>query len=63
MILLADDEIFEGSEFFRLRIVAVHFNEQAAALFRAADGLNNTFADVNIQDNDSKSGNQLVPFV
>ena len=54
MILLSDDVIFEGSEYFRLRIVAARYNGQAAALFRAEVGLFNTFADVNIQDNDSE---------
>ena len=52
MILLSDDQIFEGTEYFRLRIVAAQFNGQAAALFRAQDGLTNTFADVNIADDD-----------
>ena len=57
MILLSDDEILEGSESFRLRIVAARFIGQAAALFRAQDGLNNTFADVNIADDDGKFRN------
>ena len=57
MILLSDDAILEGSESFRLRIVAARFNGQAAALFRAQDGLANTFADVNIADDDGKFRN------
>ena len=52
VILLSDDHIFEGTEYFRLRIVAAQFNGQAEALFRAQDGLNNTIADINIADND-----------
>ena len=54
VIQIADDVILEGSESFRLRIVAARFSGQAAYLFRAQDGLNNTFADVNIADDDSK---------
>ena len=50
VIQIADDVILEGSESFRLRIVAVRFIGQAAALFRAQDGLAITFADVNIDD-------------
>ena len=57
MILLADDVILEGSESFRLRIVAARFSGQAAALFRAQDELTNTFADVNIADDDGKFRN------
>ena len=53
-ILLADDVIVEGTEFFRLRIVATRFIGEAAAIFRAQDGLNNTIADVAIEDNDCK---------
>ena len=54
VIQIADDVILEGSESFRLRIVAARFSGQAAVLFRAQDGLNNTFADVNIADNDGE---------
>ena len=57
VIQIADDKIFEGREYFRLRIVAVRFTGQAAALFRAQDGLTNTFADVNIADDDGKFRN------
>ena len=53
-IVLADDVIVEGTEFFRLRIVAARFIGQAAAIFRAQDGLNNTIADVAIEDDDCK---------
>ena len=54
VIQIADDKIFEGSENFRLRIVAARFTGQAVSLFRAQGGLANTFADVNIQDDDGK---------
>ena len=54
VIQIADDIIFEGSEHFHLRIVAARFIGRAAALFRAQVGFNNTFADVNIQDDDGK---------
>ena len=57
VIQIADDVILEDSESFRLRIVAARFSGQAAALFRAQDGLNNTVADVNIADDDSKLRN------
>ena len=57
VILISDDMIFGGSEHFRLRIVAARFTGQAAALFRAQDGLSNTFADVNIADDDGKFRN------
>ena len=53
-IVLADDEIVEGTEFFRLRIVATRFIWEAAVIFRAQDGLNNTVANVTIEDNDCK---------
>ena len=52
VILIAEDLSLEGSESFRLRIVAARFSGQAADLFIAQDGLNNTFADVNIADDD-----------
>ena len=54
VILLGDDNIVEGSETFRLRIVAARFIGQAANIFRAQDGLNNTVADVIIEDDDCK---------
>ena len=57
VIQIADDVILEGSESFRLRIAAARFSGQAAALFRAQDGLANTFADVNIADDDGKFRN------
>ena len=56
-ILIADDDIVEGAEAFLLRIVAARFIGQAATIFRAQDGLNNTVADVIIEDNDSQFTN------
>ena len=52
MIPISEDDILEGDETFRLRIVAARFMEQAAAIFRAQDELTNTFADVIIEDDD-----------
>ncbi len=63
VILLADDSIVEGTEDFRLRIVAARFFGQAAAIFRAQDGLNNTIAEVTIEDDDCKLINHPVQFV
>ena len=59
VIVLANDSILEGTEAFRLRIVAAQFFGQAAAIFRAEDGLTNTTADVVIEDNDCKFMNTL----
>ena len=53
-IVFADDAIIEGIETFRLRIVAARFIGEAATIFRAQDGLNNTVANVTIEDNDCK---------
>ena len=53
-ILLADDDIVEGTEAFQLRIVAARFIGQAATIFKLQDGLTNTVADVTIEDNDCK---------
>ena len=54
VIQIVDDKILEGTEYFRLRIVAARFIGQAADLFRAQDGLANISADAIILDNDSK---------
>ena len=54
VIELADDDIVEGTEAFRLRIVAARFIGQAATIFRAPAGLTNTVADVTIEDYDCK---------
>ena len=53
VILLSDDQIFEGREYFRLRIIGIRFIGQASIFFRPQDGLTNIFADVSIEDNDS----------
>ena len=52
MIQIADDSICERTEYFRLQIVDIRFIGQAANLVRAPDGVNNTFVDVHIEDND-----------
>ena len=57
VIQLAADDVVEGTEIFRLRIVAVRFIGGAATFFRAQDGLNNTVADVTVDDNDCKLTN------
>ena len=57
VIVLAEDDIVEGTEVFHLRIVAVRFIGQAAAIFRAQDGLTNFFTDVIIEDNDCEFTN------
>ena len=56
VIHIADDNIFEGSEAFRLRIVNVRFIGQAAAYFRTEDGVTSTVVDVTIADNDCELG-------
>ena len=53
-IVFANDTILEGIETFSLRIVAARFIGEAATIFRAQDGLNNTVANVTIEDNDCK---------
>ena len=59
VIQIAEDNTFEGSESFRLRIIAARFSGQAAVFFRAQDELNSTVADVNIADDDSKFRNSV----
>ena len=54
VILVASDGIVEGTEVFRLRIVAARFFGQAAAIFTAPPALNNTVANVIIEDDDCK---------
>lgn len=51
-ITIAPDKIFEGTEYFRLRIDDVRFIGDVP--LRPATGLNNTFADVTIADDDCK---------
>ena len=54
LILISDDDAFEGRETFRLRIVETRFLGQVATVFRAQGRLNETTADVIIEDNDCK---------
>ena len=54
VIQISDDISFEGRECFSLRICAVRFIGQAAQFFRAQDGVNKTFIDICIEDDDSK---------
>ena len=54
VIDLAADDLVEGAEAFHLRIVDIRFIAEAANIFRAQDGLNNTVANVTIEDNDCK---------
>ena len=54
VIQVADDDIVEGTEAFRLRITGVWFFGEAAAIFRAPLGATNTIADVTIEDDDCK---------
>ena len=58
VIELAADDIVEGTEVFRLRIVDARFIGEAATIFRAQDGLTNTIADVTIEDDDCKLVNK-----
>ena len=60
VIFLAEDTLFEGSEFFRLQIVAARFIGQAEVLFRAVDVLNNTFVDVHIVDDDCELNGIII---
>ena len=51
VIVVADDSLVEGTEAFRLRIVAARFFGQAAVIFRAEHGLTNTTADGKTSEN------------
>ncbi len=53
-IILFKDVTFEGRETFRLRIVEARFLGHAATVFMTQDRLNETTADVIIEDNDCK---------
>ena len=55
VIIIADDQIYEGREYFRLRISAIHLIGQAAKFYIPQAGVNNTFVDLSIEDDDSKS--------
>ena len=63
VINIADDEIFEGREYFRLRITEVRPIDGAAQLFVPQDGVENTFVDISIEDDDGKSSNQSCAIV
>ena len=55
VITIADDSIFEGREYFRLRLGAIRPIGQAAQFYVPQPGFENTFVDVNIEDDDGKS--------
>ena len=57
VIHIADDQIFERREYFRLRISAIRPTGQAAQFYVPQAGFENTFVDINIEDDDSKSHN------
>ena len=57
MINIADDQIFEGREYFRLRLSAIRPIGQAADFYIPQAGFENTFVDINIEDDDGKSHN------
>ena len=59
VVHIADDQIFEGSEYFRLRLSAIRLIGQAAQFFIPQTGFENMFVDINIEDDDSKSHNSL----
>ena len=54
MISISDDDIFEDKEHFRLRIYALRFIGGAANRLRAQPGVNSSFAEVAIKDNDGE---------
>ena len=54
VIQIGDDDIFEGKEHFRLRIHALRFIGEASKCFRAQPGVNSSFAEVAIKDNDGE---------
>ncbi len=49
---LSEDNIFEGTESFGLRIVEARFSGQAAEIYKADDTLNNALATVHIANDD-----------
>ena len=56
VIRIADDHIFEGREYFRFQLSAIRPTGQAADFYVPQDGFENTFVDISIEDDDSKSG-------
>ena len=55
VITIVDDSIFEGREYFRLRLSAIVPIGQAADFYVSQNGFENTFVDINIEDDDGKS--------
>ena len=61
-IIITDDSILEGKEYFRLRISAIRPIGQVAQFYIPQAGANNTFVDICIEDDDSKlSSSSLLP--
>ena len=54
VISIADDDIFEDKENFRLRIHALRFIGEAGKRFRAQPGITSSFAEVAIKDDDGE---------
>ena len=61
VIHIADNLLLERMEYFRLRLSGIRPIGQAADFYKSQAGFENTFVDVNIEDNDSKSHNSLDP--
>ena len=59
VIQIVDDSTSEEKEYFRLRISAVRPIGQAAQFFISEPGVNETFVDIAIEDNDSKSSSSF----
>ena len=53
-ICILDDNIFEDSEFFQLRILAVRFPPNLQPLFILSTGFDSVSAPIEIEDNDSE---------
>ena len=53
-ICIIDDNNFENSEFFRLRILAVRFPPNLQPFFILVDGFDSVSAPIEIEDNDSE---------
>ena len=53
-IQIADDQILEGREYFRLRIIAVRIFGSLQEIFSVQDGVDRTSVEVGIEDDDSK---------
>ena len=54
-INIVDDEMLEGREYFRLRLSAIRPIGQASDFYVPQAGFENTFVDINIEDDDSKT--------